>query len=124
MKLSYVNNNYLAWFDDYEVKNFLEYSPNKNLRNLRMNVETTLKEKNVLFYAIFNKNKHIGNVKIEKIDLKSSAYLGILIVDKRWRHKGAGSEIIEKICDYLFTKYNISKIFGASKEKYKSFKSI
>ena len=112
MKLSYVNNNYLAWFDDYEVKKFLEYSPNKNLRNLRMNVETTLKEKNVLFYAIFNKNKHIGNVKIEKIDLKkSSAYLGILIGDKRWRHKGAGSEIIEKICDYLFTKYNISKIF-------------
>ena len=67
MKLSYVNNNYLAWFDDYEVKKFLEYSPNKNLRNLRMNVETTLKEKNVLFYAIFNKNKHIGNVKIEKL---------------------------------------------------------
>ena len=35
MKLSYVNNNYLAWFDDYEVKKILEYSPNKNLRNLR-----------------------------------------------------------------------------------------
>ena len=77
-----------------------------------------------MFYAIFNKNKHIGNVKIEKIDLKkSSAYLGILIGDKRWRHKGAGSEIIEKICDYLLQNITYLK-FWASKEKYKSFKSI
>jgi aryl-alcohol dehydrogenase-like predicted oxidoreductase/RimJ/RimL family protein N-acetyltransferase len=112
MKLSYVNNNYLSWFDDYEVKKFLEYSPNKNLQNLRANVEITLEKKNVLFYAIFNKKKHIGNLKIEKINLKkSSAYLGILIGDKKWKHKGVGSEIIEKICNHLFIKFKISKIF-------------
>tara|TARA_Y200000002_G_scaffold229828_1_gene189798 strand:+ start:326 stop:1720 length:1395 start_codon:yes stop_codon:yes gene_type:complete len=112
MKLCYVNNNYLKWFNDYEVKKFLEYNPNKNLKNLKANVETTLKEKNVLFFAIFNKNKHIGNVKIENINLKkSSAYLGILIGDKKWRHKGVGSEIIEKISNYLFIKYKISKLF-------------
>ena len=29
MKLSYVNNNYLAWFDDYEVKKFWNIAPIK-----------------------------------------------------------------------------------------------
>ena len=118
MKLSYINNNYLSWFDDCEVKKFIEYNPNKNLQNLRVNVEKILKEKKVLFYAIFNKKKHIGNLKIEKINLKkSTAYLGILIGDKKWRNKGVGFEIIEKICDYLFNKYKISKFFLGLKRK-------
>jgi|TARA_B100001093_G_scaffold430416_1_gene426102 aryl-alcohol dehydrogenase-like predicted oxidoreductase/RimJ/RimL family protein N-acetyltransferase len=112
MKLKYVNNNYLSWFDDREIKKFIEYNPNKDLGNLRRNVKKTLKEKNVLFFGIFYKKKHIGNIKFEKIDFKkSSAYLGILIGDKEWQGKGVGSEIIEKICNQLFLTYKISKIF-------------
>ena len=57
MKLKYVNNNYLSWFDDREIKKFIEYNPNKDLGNLRRNVKKTLKEKNVLFFGIFYKKK-------------------------------------------------------------------
>ena len=84
MKLKYANKNYLNWFNDKETKKFIEFNPNNELSILRENIKRQLKERNVIFFAIFFKKKHIGNIKFEKINLKkSTAYLGILIGDER-----------------------------------------
>ena len=69
MKLKYVNKTYLNWFNDEEVKKFIEFKPKNKLSVLKENIETQLKEKNVIFFAIFFKKKHIGNIKFEKLNL-------------------------------------------------------
>ena len=122
MKLKYVNKTYLNWFNDEEVKKFIEFKPKNKLSVLKENIETQLKEKNVIFFAIFFKKKHIGNIKFEKLNFKqSTAYLGILIGDKKWRGKGVGFEVIDAACEHLFQKFKISKIYlGVQKRNTKA----
>lgn len=122
MKLKYVNKTYLNWFNDEEVKKFIEFKPKNKLSVLKENIETQLKEKNVIFFAIFFKKKHIGNIKFEKLNFKqSTAYLGILIGDKKWRGKGVGFEVIDAACEHLFQEFKISKIYlGVQKRNTKA----
>ena len=113
--LSYVNKKYLNWFKDRDVNRFISFKP-KNLSDLRNNIKETLKEKNTIFFAIFNKTKHIGNLKIHNINYKKNeAWLGILIGDKNYRGQKVSPEVIEYLKNYLikkkiyFLKLNVHK---------------
>tara|TARA_A100001015_G_scaffold309909_1_gene410236 strand:- start:164 stop:1549 length:1386 start_codon:yes stop_codon:yes gene_type:complete len=113
MMLKYVNMHYLNWCNGGVVNKFIKYNQNKNLERLRENVKKNLNKRDTLFYAIFFKDKHIGNIKCERINFKKSfAHLDILIGDKKFKKKGAEFEIIDKVCDELFYSYNISKVFS------------
>ena len=113
--LNLVNNNYLNWFNDDEVKKFISFKP-KNLNELKINVKDNLKRKNTVFLSISFKQKHIGNIKIHNINYnKNEAWIGILVGDKHFRGIGVTQEVIEKIKTFLikkkiyFLKLNVDK---------------
>lgn len=94
LKKSHINQNYLNWFNDKSIKKYITYSP-KNLNELKKDVNKNLREKKTLMLGIFNRSKHIGNLKIHNINYKNfSASIGILIGDKNSRGKGYGKYVI------------------------------
>ena len=113
--LTYVSKKYLNWFKDRDVNRFISFKP-KNLSDLRKNIIEILKEKKTIFFAIFIKKKHIGNLKIHNINYKKNeAWLGILIGDKNFRGQKISPEVIENLKIYLikkkiyFLKLNVHK---------------
>ena len=101
LTLSQVNQNYLNWFKDKKVKEYIQYSP-KNLKDLKSSVREHLKEKNSFFFGIFYKSNHVGNLKIHDINYqKFTASLGILIGEKKLRKKGIGKQVINLIKKWL-----------------------
>jgi aryl-alcohol dehydrogenase-like predicted oxidoreductase/RimJ/RimL family protein N-acetyltransferase len=113
--LNYISKKYLNWFKDQDVNRFISFKP-KNVSDLRKNIIETLKEKNTIFFAIFIKKKHIGNLKIHNINYKKNeAWLGILIGDKNFRGQKVSPEVIENLKTHLikkkiyFLKLNVHK---------------
>ena len=88
MKLEYVNETYLSWFNNSEIKNYIGFNP-KNLNELKQDVKMRINDKNSLFLAILTRSKkHIGNILIHKINKTNhSAFLGILVGNKNYRNK-------------------------------------
>jgi len=101
LRLSDVNKNYLSWFNDEKIHQFIKKKIN-TINDLKTNVKFHLKKKNVLFYGIFLKKnkKHIGNIKFEL--KKKSYWLGILIGSKNHRNQGIGQEVINKSIKWIF----------------------
>jgi len=110
----YANSNYLSWFSNDDVKKFILAAKNKiNLDELKKFIKDNNSKKNTLLFGIFSKKqKHIGNIKFDKIDKKNnSVLLGILIGDLAYRRKGVATEIINFFSKYFYFQYNISNIF-------------
>ncbi len=113
-----IGNQYLNWFKDKQVKKYIEKIPN-NLFELKEFVKKTNKEKNCFFFGIYEKNLHLGNIKISNVNFANrSAELGILIGEKNYRGKGVGFEVIEVIKKFLIKK-QIFKIFLGLKKSNK-----
>ena len=97
MKLKYVNEQYFKWFDDHEIKKYITYKP-KSVIDLKKNVIGHLNKKNTKFFAIFYKEIHVGNVKIDNISKKNhSCIFGIIIGNDEFRNIGLGSILIKYI---------------------------
>jgi aryl-alcohol dehydrogenase-like predicted oxidoreductase len=109
---SNASSEYCSWLSDPEV--------NKNIVTKKTTIEELkkyIKEKNqdpkCLFLGIFYKenNKHIGNIKIEKINFKNkNCDLGIIIGDKNYWGKGIATEATELIVNYGFYILNLNEI--------------
>jgi len=112
LSLKHLSQEYLDWLNDFEVNRYLESRQGYNKKLL----ENFLKEqerKDILFWAIHTKekNKHIGNIKIDPINLESnSGEYGILIGDKSSWGKGYAKEATSKIIQYCFDTLKLSKI--------------
>lgn len=108
----HLSDNYLSWLNDNEVNKYLEVSGDYTVEMLQNFVETQEK-KDILFWAIHIKssNKHIGNIKIDPIDIdnKSGEY-GIMMGDKKEWGKGYAKEASKAIIDYCFNILNLSQI--------------
>ena len=63
LKIKDVKRHYLNWLKDHEVKKFVVKTRYQNINELRKYVQDILKKKNCIFFGIFFKNKHIGNLK-------------------------------------------------------------
>lgn len=112
--LSQINatNKYCNWLNDPEVNKYLE-TRSATITQLKKYIREKNKNPNCLFLGIFLKgnNKHIGNIKLEPIDLKNlKATLGILIGDKNYWGKGIGREAIRLLLDYASQKLNLKEI--------------
>ena len=96
--LNLVNVNYLEWFKDKSVKKNITFTC-ENINELKKDVKEKLSKKNSLFLSIHTKSdRHIGNIYFHDVDVKKkSAYMGIMVGDKKWRGKGVGSEAINII---------------------------
>jgi ribosomal-protein-alanine N-acetyltransferase len=125
LSLKHLSQEYVDWLNDFEVNRYLESRQGYNKKLL----ENFLKEqerKDILFWAIHTKekNKHIGNIKIDPINLESnSGEYGILIGDKSSWGKGYAKEASSKIIHYCFDTLNLSKItLGVVSENKKAIK--
>lgn len=103
---------YLKWF---KFKTELSFIENKNVHSLT-NLKNFVKknqDKDSIIIGVFNKNnKHIGNIKFDKINRNdSSCYLGIIIGDKKYRGKGYSKNIIFGAIQLLKKNFNISHVY-------------
>lgn len=103
---------YVNWLNDPKVNKYLESGGNYTIEALELFLKEQ-EQKTILFWAIFIKNpkKHIGNIKIDPIDLvNNSGEYGILMGDTTEWRKGYAKEASLKIIKYCFSELKLSKI--------------
>lgn len=108
----HISADYVNWINDPEVNMYLETRGNYTIDLLKSYIEEQYKNE-VYFWAIHlkNSNKHIGNIKIDPIDLEAnSGEYGILMGDKSNWGKGYAKEASIRIIDYCFKELKLSKI--------------
>ena len=92
-----INENYLSWFKDVTINANLVNINYKSVDQLKRYFAKTIKKKNLFFFGIFFKGKHIGNIKFENIYINSpKASWGILVGDKSFRGKRVGYHVLSK----------------------------
>ena len=102
----------LLQINDAEVNKYLEVPKENNLSDLIEYVKTTV-ENRVLFWAITLKetNKHIGNIKIDPLNLKHGfGEYGILMGDRSEWGKGYAKESSVAVIEYCFQTLGLRKI--------------
>ena len=120
-----INNNYLSWLKDTSLKKNLVHINFDNIEELRQYYKRTINNKNLIFFGIFYKSKHIGNLKFENIYKNSkNASWGILIGNKKYRGKGIGNEVLSKSMRYLEDKYNIRNFIISVTHSNKNARSL
>lgn len=113
LSLSHLSNDYVAWMNDPDVNKYLESGGDYNLQKL----DDFLKEveqKEIFFWAIHikEKDRHIGNIKIDPINNRHLfAEYGIMMGDKTEWGKGYAFEASMAVIDYCFSEnLNLIKI--------------
>ena len=112
LKFSDINENYLSWFKDKNNTKFIKVSSIKGLKDLKEYYKKQNKKN--YFLGIFESitNRHIGNIKFEKIDFKKkTAFVGIFLGDTKYQNKGIGSIALITACNLVFSKFKLFKIF-------------
>lgn len=126
LSLKHLSKNYVDWLNDSEVNKFLESGGDYTIKKLE-DYLVEQEKKDILFWAILTKNnsKHIGNIKIDPIDIENnSGEYGILIGDKRQWGKGFAVEASLKVFQYCFEKMKLSKVtLGVIENNHKAIKS-
>ena len=108
----HISTTYLNWLNDPEVYKYLETGGNYTMDMLRVFVEEQYK-KEIYFWAIHLKDskKHIGNIKIDPINLNTnSGEYGILMGDRLNWGKGYAKEASLTIIKYCFENIELDKI--------------
>ena len=103
---------YVNWLNDTRVNKYLESGGDYTLNKLESFLNEQ-EQKNILFWAIHIKEskKHIGNIKIDPINLdNNSGEYGILMGDCNEWGKGYAKEASVAIIDYCFKTLKFSKI--------------
>jgi len=112
LSCEHVTDTYVSWINDPEINKYLETRGNYNLDLLKAYIDEQYK-KEIYFWAIHLKGskKHIGNIKIDPINLKTnSGEYGILMGDKINWGKGYAKEASLTIIKYCFEELKLSKI--------------
>ena len=109
-----ISEKYILWLNDPEVNQFLESRFSKHtLENVQKFVEGARQSESTILLGIFvkDKMKHIGNIKIDQINIyHQHMSVGLMIGDKSEWGNGYATESIRMITKFAFEKLNISKI--------------
>lgn len=103
---------YLSWLNDEEIYRYLETNGGYTMDLLRSYLAEVV-EKDIFFWAIHIKenDKHIGNIKIDPINVRHNyAEYGLMIGDKAEWGRGYAKEATVAIIDYCFNTLKIRKI--------------
>ena len=103
---------YCDWLNDPGVNIFLE-TKKTTIVELKHYIKDKKENPNCLFLGIFlrDTNKHIGNIKLEPIDLENKeATLGILIGDKNYWGRSICTEAVKLLVNYAFNDLNMDRI--------------
>ncbi len=108
----HISTTYVNWLNDLEVYKYLETGGNYTLGMLKSYIEEQY-AKEIYFWAIHLKdsNKHIGNIKIDPINLEAnSGEYGILMGDRSNWGKGYAKEASLRVIEYCFNELKLNKI--------------
>ncbi len=101
---------YCQWLNDSEVNKYLE-TKNTTIQELREYIQERIDSPNALFFGIFDKEKHIGNIKLEPIFWeRKKVIFGFIIGDKKYWGKGIGTEATKLIVDFVFNFLNLDEV--------------
>lgn len=108
--------NYIKWMNDPEVVQFTEQ---KNKKHTRKNIGLFLKKTNEdIFseiYGIFYEKNLIGTIKIGNINkIHKTAEISYIIGNKKFWNKGIATNVVKKICDYIFGELKLKKIIAGT----------
>lgn len=112
LSLKHLSMTYVNWLNDSQVNSYLESGGGYTIEDLEVFL-VEQEQKKILFWAIYIKDskKHIGNIKIDPIDLgNNSGEYGIMIGDTTEWGKGYAKEASFKVLDYCFNDLKLSKI--------------
>lgn len=114
LKIEDANEIYLNWLNDSAVTRGLAsgYFPTTQ-EELIDYVKGAVKSRDVVFLALCDNetNRHIGNVKIDRIDwVAKTCELGLIIGEESSRGRGLGSETMGLVIQYIFQELNLNKI--------------
>lgn len=112
LSLNYLSEEYVGWLNDPDVNDYLELEQGHTIEALSKFL-IDVEEKEILFWAIIikEKNKHIGNIKIDPIhDKHGLCEYGILVGDKKEWGKGFAKEASIAVIDYCFNLLNLRKM--------------
>ena len=121
----FLSQDYVDWMNDDEVNRYLESGGDYTLEKLQQYLEEV--ERNPkYFWAIRLKetNKHIGNIKIDPINLNDiSGEYGIMIGDRSTWGKGIAKEASEIVLAFCFETLQLKKItLGVQKNNLKAIR--
>ena len=106
--------NYLSWLNDTDVNMYLESGfYQHNMQGLVDFVNDYQSNKKAVFLVIRLKenNKHIGNIKIDKINyIHRNCEYGIMMGDKTEWGKGYAKEASIAIINYAFEELGLNKV--------------
>ena len=107
---------YLSWINDPEVTKYTESRFSEyTLKDVQDYIESESKSKDSIFLAIVYKkdNKHIGNLKMHRIDrIHKNAEVSILVGEKSYWGKGIGREALKLVMDYAFESLDLCKLYA------------
>jgi len=120
--------NYLSWFQDPLVQQYIEYAKQSDLSSekLKQFVSEMLFSEDNLLCGIFSfEGRHLGNIKFGPVDFeKKTAYMGILLGDPQARGKGAFAEAFGAVSQHLYKEFGIKKfILGVSRDNASAVKA-
>lgn len=108
---------YIKWLNDKKINKLLEIryqSHNKKSVNNWI-VKLFDSNDNLLFGIFLKKEKlHIGNIKAKINFQHLRAEIGLLIGLRTLHGKGYGSQSINLLCDFLFDKLKLKKIYAGA----------
>lgn len=112
VSVEHISMEYVNWLNDPKVNKYLELKGNYTIDLLETYVIWQY-NKEIYFWAIHLKdsNKHIGNIKIDPINLEhNSGEYGILMGDRPNWGKGYAKEASKRILNYCFEELKLSKV--------------
>jgi ribosomal-protein-alanine N-acetyltransferase len=123
LSLAHLSKEYVGWLNNPVIFKYLDNGGNYTLDTLR-NYLSEVEKKDILFWAIHLKinNKHIGNIKIDPVNLKHGwGEYGIMMGDMNQWGKGYAFEASSMIINYCFQTLNLRKInLGVIEENVKA----
>jgi len=110
--LPFLSQKYVNWMNDSDVNKFLSSGGGYSLDKLQIFL-TEVEKKDILFWAICIKNesKHIGNIKIDPVEIKHGiCEYGIMMGDKNEWGKGFAKEASKLVIEFCFKSLNLRKM--------------
>ena len=121
------------WCSQEEIYKYFEQRPLSYDEIVDKYYPRTLKDTKVVVYIIKYDNKPIGMIQYQKVDDKKNELYGInldnsyeidlFIGELNLHNKSIGQEVINKMCNYLYSEKNANNIIGSIlQENIKSIK--
>jgi [ribosomal protein S5]-alanine N-acetyltransferase len=107
-----VSKKYINWLNTYEITKFTEQKNYKhNYTNVKNYVSKKFLSNNDILFGIIYKKKHIGNIKLSKINYEhKSCEVSFFIGDEKFWGKRIATNSLKKVVSFAINKLNMKKI--------------